>query len=148
MTMTVIPGECLGIILFCIFFCLSNSSISRNVNLRSLCTPSLQYACCPLIQADKQRQPERAREITTQDIEEPVFALIYSGKAYQQDVERGKDLQGDQRPAITPCTHGARKTEIQQKAIKEYHVEDDSQDDTCGRRVVEHADKVENGGDP
>src|SRR5713226_8731326 len=89
---------------------------------RSLCMPSFQYACCPLVQADKQHQPEHAREIATQDIEEPVFALIHPGKAYQQEVERGNDLKGNQRPTVTPCARGPRKTQIQQKAIKEHHM--------------------------
>ena len=93
-----------------------------SVYLRSLCMPSLQYACRPLVQADKQHQPERAREITTQNIEEPVFALINPGKAYQQDIERGKDLQGDQRQAVTPCAHGPGETQVHQKAVKEHHV--------------------------
>jgi hypothetical protein len=43
---------------------------------RSLCTPLFQFVCCQQVQENKECQPERARKVATQDIAEPVFALI------------------------------------------------------------------------
>ena len=71
----------------------------------------------PAIDEDAHEQPDRAGEIASQHIGQPVFTFQDARVADGQDIKHAVNLKWDEQPAIFPCAYWRCKAEEEQEAI-------------------------------
>ena len=91
--------------------------------------PLCQLIECPPVQDDEQDEEERTHQVATQDIGEPVGALIHPRIANQEDIQRSIELEWDQKPAKAPLADRFGEAQIEHKPI----IDDGIHDMTRGK---------------